>query len=76
MKNLQQIITIGVIIIIVLVIAYSYRKTREPFQTNLSNPVVVSNITSNPDEIFLVAPNPAEFKINSPSDSFSYSSTG
>lgn len=76
MKNLQQIITIGVIIIIVLVIAYSYRKTREPFQTNPTNPVVVSNITSNPDEIFLVAPNPADFKINSPSDSFSYSSTG
>jgi hypothetical protein len=72
MKSLQQIITIGVIIIIVLFIAYSYREKREPFV----NPVVVSNITSNPDEIFLVATNPGTFKINSPSDSFSYSSTG
>lgn len=72
MKNLQQIITIGVIIIIVLFIAYSYRKKKEPFV----NTVVVSNITSNPDEIFLVAPNPSSFKINSTSDSFSYSSTG
>lgn len=72
MKSLQQIITIGVIIIIVLFIAYSYREKREPFV----NTVVVSNITSNPDEIFLVATNPGTFKINSPPDSFSYSITG
>jgi hypothetical protein len=45
------------LILVVLFIAYLFNTYLEPFV----NPVVVSNLSVNPDEIFLVATNPASF---------------
>jgi len=59
-------------ILLVLFIAYFFNKYLEPFV----NPVVVSNLSVNPDEIFLVAKNPGSFRINSSPDSFNYNGTG
>lgn len=63
-----------ILILLVLFIAYLFNIYLEPF----INPqgVVVSNLSVNPDEIFLVATNPGSFKINNSPDSFSYSTTG
>jgi hypothetical protein len=60
-------------ILVVLFIAYLFNTYLEPFV----NPVVVSNLFVNPDEIFLVATNPgSSFNINNSSDSFDYNGTG
>jgi len=59
-------------ILLVLFIAYFFNKYLEPFV----NPVVVSNLSLNPDEIFLVATNPATFRINDSPDRFDYDGTG
>jgi len=59
-------------IILVLFIAYYFNKYLEPF----INPVVVSNLSVNPDEIFLVATNPESFNIKNRPDTFNYNGTG
>jgi hypothetical protein len=71
MRAFIKLLILGIVIFIVLFIALIYRKS-EPF----ANSVVVSNITSNPDEIFLVAPNTGNFKTNDAPDKFSYSANG
>ena len=58
--------------IICVLIAIYFSKEVEQF----TNPVVVSNINKTPSEVFLVAPNPRSFSINSAPDSFSYATTG
>jgi hypothetical protein len=68
---LGGLIILCICIIIVLFIVYIHKK-KEPF----INPVAVSNLFMNPDEIFLVAPNPSTFKINDNPDKFNYSGTG
>lgn len=63
---------LAICIICILIYIYVYKPKKEPF----ANSVVVSNLYENPDEIFLLATNPASFKINAPSDSFDYNGTG
>lgn len=59
-------------IIIVLIIVYILKHSYESF----ANPVVVSNIFTNPDEIFLVAQgSPELFNINRP-DTYNYNISG
>ena len=59
-------------ILVVLFIAYLFNTKLEPFV----NPVVVSNHFVNPDEIYLLATNPADFNINNSPDTFDYNGTG
>lgn len=63
-----------ILILLVLFIAYLCNTYLEPF----INPqgVVVSNLSVNPDEIFLLATNPGSFRINNSSDSFNYNEKG
>ena len=63
-----NLIFLSIFIIVILFIAYFFNKYSEPFV----NPVVVSNLSLNPDEIFLVATNPASFNIKNSPDSFEY----
>lgn len=73
-QSMVSLIILAICILCVLVYIYIYRRnTKESF---VSNSVVLSNLYETPDEIFLVATNPASFKINLPSDSFNYIGTG
>jgi len=67
-RLIYLILSIIVILFIIYILNNYINKSNEPFV----NPVVVSNVFVNPDEIFLVAANPSNFNINNHPDSFDY----
>ena len=66
-----SLILLTICIICIYIYIYIYQ-IKEAFV----NKIAVPNLYITPDEIFLLATNPASFKINSPSDSFDYNGTG
>ena len=69
---MKKFIVLFICVIIILIIIYLFKTYLDIGYEPFINPVVVSNVNKNPDEVFLLARNPASFKINNSPDSFDY----